>query len=233
MYAIDRRPRRGRFVAAVTVAVGVWSLVLAAPADAIRPTSESAEVAGSAQRALDALETWQATDRPSHYIRFVRAREHTAELLAADVGVDALALATEWESGDDRKMTAMLSALTQLGVPYRTRASEPGVGFDCSGLTSWAWREAGVEIARTSSVQIREADEVDEHQAEAGDLVYYPGHVSMYVGQGFMVHSPTHGRNVEVTPLSKRTSAFGDPVGDDTVVAATSPQILTISPALG
>ncbi|MGO1056105.1 C40 family peptidase [Crossiella sp. CA198] len=40
----------------------------------------------------------------------------------------------------------MRAALTQLGVPYRWGASNPGRGFDCSGLTQWAYRQAGVAI---------------------------------------------------------------------------------------
>ncbi len=145
-------------------------------------------------------------------MRYVRARQRTAELLAGEVGVSGAALAADWDAADDRQQVAVLSALTQLGVPYRTNARKVDVAFDCSGLTSWAWAEAGVELPRSSRYQIRAADEVETTEAEAGFLVYYPGHISMYVGQGFMVQAPATGSRVQVVPVSKRTSAVGDPV---------------------
>ena len=77
-----------------------------------------------------------------------------------------------------------MAALTELGMPYRYATSEPAVGFDCSGLTSYAWRRAGVDIANQSGAQIRAAAPRDHASAMAGDLVQYPGHVMLYLGVG-------------------------------------------------
>ena len=43
--------------------------------------------------------------------------------------------------------------MSQVGVSYRFAASEPGVAFDCSGLTSWAWAQAGVYLPHQSRQQ--------------------------------------------------------------------------------
>ena len=43
--------------------------------------------------------------------------------------------------------------MSQIGVPYQYAMSEPGVGFDCSGLTAWAWEQAGVNLPHQSSAQ--------------------------------------------------------------------------------
>jgi hypothetical protein len=101
-------------------------------------------------------------------------------------------------------------------------ASKEDVGFDCSGLTSWAFRAAGVELPRISRDQIRAADEVDADMAEPGDLTYYPGHVSIYIGQGLMVHSPNSGNRVEVRPLPDRTNVFADAFTQEMVVGEQS-----------
>lgn len=208
-----RRPRFGRLAAVTTAAVAASVLTMAPTVDAKRPTTESELVADSADRALLALERWEASSRPAQYVRYVRARERTAELLADEVGLSGEALSDEWAMAGDHHQVAVLSALTQLGVRYRTNASQPDVAFDCSGLTGWAWAEAGVDLPRSSRYQIRATDRVEnDDEAEAGFLVYYPGHVSMYIGQGFMVHSPATGSNVQVAPVSTRTSAIGDPV---------------------
>ena len=91
-------------------------------------------------------------------------------------------MAAAWRATDDVHQTALLTALTQLGVEYRSATSEPGVGFDCSGLMLYAWGEAGFTLTRQSGSQISEADARDEDTAKAGDLAQYPGHVMMYLG---------------------------------------------------
>ncbi len=64
---------------------------------------------------------------------------------------------TAWAGADQAHQIALLSALTQVGVPYRRNASKVGVAFDCSGLTAFAWGQAGVDIAHQSSAQLRSA----------------------------------------------------------------------------
>jgi cell wall-associated NlpC family hydrolase len=206
--------------------IGLAPVVGSRAVDASART-ESAAVADEAGRALDALERWHSTNRPVHYVRFLRARDQAATLLAADLGVSADALSLEWASADEAKQVAVLAALTQLGVPYRSLASEPGVGFDCSGLTTWAFEQAGIELPRTSRDQIRAADQVDRAEAEPGDLAYYPGHVSIYIGEGMMVHSPNSGNRVEATALSGQTRSFGDALTADLVVDEAPAAALT------
>jgi hypothetical protein len=210
------RRRRAVLLAAATGISGTTMLANPNPVSATVRT-DSAAVAREAGRALDALEHWNESDRPVHYVRFVRARERAAELLAAELGIAAGPLLDEWAAADEPKQIAMLAALTQLGVPYRSIHSEAGVGFDCSGLMIWAFAQAGIELPRVSGDQISAAQRIDADDAEPGDLTYYPGHISMYVGEGMMVHSPYTGSTVEVTAVPSRSSRWGDPmtVGDD------------------
>jgi cell wall-associated NlpC family hydrolase len=120
-----------------------------------------------------------------------------------------------WRAADPQNQIALLAALTQLGVPYRSMRSNPGSGFDCSGLTSFAWKVAGKQLTRRSSDQIRAAERRTRDTAQAGDLVWYPGHVMMYLGvDTAIVHSPFSGRDVEVTYVPKRRAnsvRYGDP----------------------
>ena len=209
---ISRRSLAARLGTALALAAGVAGTTLAfGPNHASASVrTDSASVAAQADRALDALDRWQESSRPLHYVRYIRAREATAELLADDLGIAGDRLADEWAAADEPKQVAMLSALTQLGVPYRSIHSEPGVGFDCSGLTIWAFAQAGIELPRVSGDQISATERIDEADAEPGDLLYYPGHISIYVGEGMMVHSPYTGSTVEVTEVASRTSRWGD-----------------------
>lgn len=204
------RLRRAALVGGLSAVIGLAPVIGTNTVDA-SARSESAAVADEAERALDSLQRWHDTNRPAYYVGFLRARDQAAALLAAELGVSADTLSLEWSKADEYKQIALLAALTQLGVPYRSLASEPGVGFDCSGLTSWAYSQAGLELPRTSGDQIDASDLVERADAEPGDLVYYPGHVSIYLGEGMMVHSPNSGNRVEATEVSERTRSYGDP----------------------
>jgi cell wall-associated NlpC family hydrolase len=116
-----------------------------------------------------------------------------------------------------RPQVALLSALTQVGVPYHRNASKMGVGFDCSGLTAFAWGQTGVELAHKSATQLRNAAKRTIDTAQAGDLVYYPGHVMLWLGvDNLIVHAPYRGKDVEVGHITNRrvrTAKFGNPIG--------------------
>lgn len=83
---------------------------------------------------------------------------------------------------------AVRHALTQLGVPYQWGGTTPGVGLDCSGLTQWAYREAGLDLPRLAQEQDVGAA-VDAGSLRPGDLAVWDGHVAMIVGDGVMVEA--------------------------------------------
>ncbi len=146
---------------------------------------------------------------------FVAWRERVAADVATRLDLDPAHLEAVWASADAEHQIALMAALSQLGAPYRRRSSDPEKGFDCSGLTSFAWRHAGVELPRSSTAQWRAGDERSIDTAQAGDLLRYPGHVMMWLGVGrAIVHSPEPGGVVEVAILSERSfrrSKFFDP----------------------
>jgi len=99
---------------------------------------------------------------------------------------------------------AVQAALSQLGVPYRFAAEDPGVAFDCSGLTKWAWGQAGVYLPHQSAAQYRATAHVPQSMAQPGDLIFYYspiGHVGLYLGNGRMVHAPQTGDVVNITDV--------------------------------
>ena len=143
--------------------------------------------------------------------------ENAASAVAASSGTDAGQIHQAWLAADQSHQIALLSALTQVGVPYHRNASKAGIAFDCSGLTAFAWAQTGVELARNSSAQLRNAAARTRESAQAGDLVYYPGHVMLWLGvDNLIVHSPQPGRDVEVGHVTDRRAKrvkFANPIG--------------------
>ncbi|ROQ82801.1 NlpC/P60 family protein [Streptomyces sp. NBC_01260] len=99
---------------------------------------------------------------------------------------------------------AVRYAIRQIGKPYVWGAEGPG-SFDCSGLTSQAWANAGRTIPRTSQEQWRQLRKVPVNALRPGDLViYFPKatHVALYIGNGLVVQAPRPGSQVKVSPLA-------------------------------
>lgn len=88
-----------------------------------------------------------------------------------------------------------------LGTPYRWGGTTPN-GFDCSGFTSYVYRQAGYSLPRTSFGQSRAGATVSRSNLRPGDLVYGPGHVGIYVGGGSYIHAPQPGQSVKISPMS-------------------------------
>ena len=148
---------------------------------------------------------------------FALRLENTAYAVAAALEADAGLLHQAWVKADSTHQVALLSALTQVGVPYRRNASKVGVGFDCSGLTAFAWGQTGVELARNSGAQKRNAAPRTRETAQAGDLVWYPGHVMIWLGvDNLIVHAKQRGSDVEVGHVTERRVRrlqFANPIG--------------------
>ena len=95
------------------------------------------------------------------------------------------------------------AATTRVGSPYAWGATGPN-SFDCSGLTAWAYKEAGISIPRTSQAQIGGGTQVSKANLQPGDIVaFYSGatHVGIYAGNGQVVHAPYSGTSVSYAPL--------------------------------
>jgi cell wall-associated NlpC family hydrolase len=100
---------------------------------------------------------------------------------------------------------AVSAALSQRGVPYRYAAATPGVAFDCSGLTSYAWGAAGVYLPHQSRAQYASVPHVPISSAQPGDLLFYYtpiSHVGIYLGGGQIVHAPNTGSVVNVATVN-------------------------------
>jgi len=104
-----------------------------------------------------------------------------------------------------RSGIAVQAALAQQGVPYQYAASSPGVAFDCSGLTAYAWGQAGVGLPHQSRAQFASTPRVAKEEAQAGDLLFFYSpisHVSIYLGNGTQVHAPNTGSFVNVAAVN-------------------------------
>lgn len=120
---------------------------------------------------------------------------------------------TESVPASGRGAVAVAEARKHLGKPYRYGGSGPD-NFDCSGLTSWAWRAAGVNMSHSAYAQWFETTRVPISQVAPGDLLFFGPSVSgihhnaIYIGGGQMIEASRTG-----TPIRIREWRSADLVG--------------------
>lgn len=111
---------------------------------------------------------------------------------------------------------ALKHALSQLGIDYVWGGTSPGKGLDCSGLTQYAWREAGVHIPRSSYAQMHVGAAVPRADIQPGDLVFPAsangGHVQMYAGNGKVIEAPYSGAKVRISEMPHQIMAIRRPL---------------------
>ncbi|OEV01677.1 NlpC/P60 family protein [Streptomyces oceani] len=114
-----------------------------------------------------------------------------------------------------RAGAALAAAKGKLGSPYVWGATGPS-SFDCSGLTSWAYSQAGVSLPRTSQAQSSAGTQISRDELKPGDLVFFYSdlhHVGLYAGNGQMVHAPKPGASVRFESMDNMPYQFGVRVG--------------------
>ncbi|GAA2445516.1 C40 family peptidase [Actinomadura vinacea] len=132
--------------------------------------------------------------------------------------------AVDPDGASAKAMGAVKAALGQLGLPYSWGGGTPsgpsfGIaqgsnikGFDCSGLTMYAYAQVGIKLPHYTGSQFNAGTRVSRGALRPGDLVFFHSdlhHMGMYIGNGKMVHAPQTGDVIKVSPISGRPFAGG------------------------
>ncbi|MFC9618814.1 NlpC/P60 family protein [Streptomyces sp. NPDC056930] len=114
-------------------------------------------------------------------------------------------------SASSRAAAAFDAAKSRVGLPYVWGATGPG-SFDCSGLTSWAFKQADVSIPRTSQAQANVGTRINSLSAlKPGDLIIMRtdlSHVGFYAGNGQILHAPKPGAQVRYESIARSGMPF-------------------------
>ncbi|MEU9003248.1 NlpC/P60 family protein [Streptomyces sp. NPDC048551] len=117
--------------------------------------------------------------------------------------------------GSGRAADALAAALTQKGDRYHMGDTGPD-SWDCSGLTQWAYAQAGINISRTTYTQANDGTRIGMSQLQPGDLVFFYDdlhHVGLYAGNGQVFHASNPTGGVRYEAMKNMPFQFGVRVG--------------------
>ena len=163
-----------------------------------------AEQAAAEQAAAEQAAAEQAAEQAA-------AEQAQAEQAAAEQAQAAPAVSTEDEAAESTAVPAS-SAVPQgvgsdavaigsnyLGTPYAWGGGAPG-GFDCSGFVSYVYAQMGISLPHQSGDILNSGTVISASEARPGDILWWPGHVGIYAGDGQVLHS-TPGPGVSITNI--------------------------------
>lgn len=133
---------------------------------------------------------------------------------------------------EKRTLADLLAKVTSyLDEDYVWGASDPEVGFDCSGLVQYSYREAlGIELPRTTYDQWELGQTVEFSDLHPGDLLFFERddtvyHVAMYLGDGYYIHAPQEGDVVKVTSMEEFMPSFAKRIVETRPVGTVAPAV--------
>ena len=94
-----------------------------------------------------------------------------------------------------------------IGVPYVFGGGSTS-GWDCSGFTSWVYRQHGIHLPHSAGAQARMGKRVSRSEARPGDLVYHPGHVGIYAGNGMILDAGNKAKGTSIRKLWNANWSF-------------------------
>ena len=168
-----------------------------------------ARVIGLLQERQGQLDSANALVRRLVAAEQARAAAAAAVVAAARLGTDPFPPSNLPAGTPAAIATAISAARSRLGDPYVWGATGP-TSWDCSGLTQWAYAQAGVTLPRTSREQWFSGTHPDVNSLQPGDLLFWATnpvdpasihHVAIYIGGGYMIEAPHTGAFVQIVPV--------------------------------
>ena len=169
------------------------------------PSEEELAAQAAAEQAAEQAAAEQAQAEQA------AAEQAQAEQAAAEQAQAAPAVSTEDEAAESTAVPAS-SAVPQgvgsdavaigsnyLGTPYAWGGGAPG-GFDCSGFVSYVYAQMGISLPHQSGDILNSGTVISASEARPGDILWWPGHVGIYAGDGQVLHS-TPGPGVSITNI--------------------------------
>ena len=125
------------------------------------------------------------------------------------------------DQDEDRLRKSLVdTALKYLNTQYRWGGRSP-LGIDCSGLCSISYLLNGITIYRDAKLKDKYLRPIPMEEVKGGDLLFFPGHVAMYIGEGKFIHSSASINGVNINSLNQEDSDYREDLKDQLYAIGT------------
>ena len=139
--------------------------------------------------------------------RFTLIKSEGRELFVPSANIQKSTTLSRFEDVETKKKQLLKAAFSYLGTPYRWGGKSP-VGIDCSGLCFMAFALSGLGLYRDAEFDARYVKEISFDELSTCDLIYYNGHVTMYIGGGEYIHSSATLGGVKISSFDEKADNY-------------------------
>ena len=159
--------------------------------------------------------------KPCRDERFVCIKNGTQEFFVPVGNIEKLRKLHHFDTSEKKRKQIIKTAFSYLGTPYRW-GGKSTYGIDCSGFCFMVYTVSGLGLYRDAEFDKRYVREIPFDTMKAGDLVYYNGHVTMYIGGGEYIHSSATLGGVRISSFNENDDNFYPKLKTDIVKCARS-----------
>lgn len=153
--------------------------------------------------------------------RFVCIKNEDEELFVPSSNITEEERLSRFETDTAKRRSLVKNAVSYLGTPYRW-GGKSACGIDCSGFCFMVYRLAGLPLYRDAEFDRRYVKEISFSELKPSDLIYYTGHVTMYIGGGEYIHSSATLGGVKIGSFDEESPDFYPRLKSDIVKCARS-----------
>lgn len=143
------------------------------------------------------------------------------EIFVPSGNIERISALSRIDTEEKKRKEIVKAALSYLGVPYRW-GGKSTFGIDCSGLCFMAYFLCGLSLYRDAEPDRRYVKIIDFDDLKPADLIYYNGHVTMYIGLGEYVHSSATLGGVRISSFDEKSREYYPRLKEDIVCCARS-----------
>lgn len=135
--------------------------------------------------------------------------------------IKRLLFLSHFESENKKRAQIVKTALSYLGTPYRWGGKSTS-GIDCSGLCFMSYLLCGLGLYRDAVFDRRYVKKIAFEELKPADLIYYNGHITMYIGMNEYIHSSASLGGVKIGSFDEKSENFYPKLSEDIVCCARS-----------